>query len=44
MINFKPENLNQLLKVMLISANKSYDAIQDYEYTGEAVVFRVDFE
>ncbi|AJH73785.1 hypothetical protein DJ86_3816 [Bacillus cereus ATCC 4342] len=44
MINFKPQNLNQLLKVMLISANKSYDAIQDYEYTGEAVVFRVDFE
>ena len=29
MINFKPENLNQLLKVMLISANKSYDAIKD---------------
>ncbi|WP_166703632.1 protoporphyrinogen oxidase [Bacillus albus] len=29
---------------MLISANKSYDAIQDYEFTGEAVVFRVDFE
>ncbi|HDR7654919.1 MULTISPECIES: protoporphyrinogen oxidase [Bacillus] len=44
MINFKPENLNQLLKVMLISANKSYDAIKDYEFTGEAVVFRVDFE
>ncbi|EOQ34244.1 TPA: protoporphyrinogen oxidase [Bacillus cereus] len=44
MINFKPENLNQLLKVMLISANKSYDAIKDYECTGEAVVFRVDFE
>ncbi|MBG9830816.1 protoporphyrinogen oxidase [Bacillus sp. FSL M8-0063] len=43
MINFKPENLNQLLKVMLISANKSYDAIKDYEFTGEAVVFRVDF-
>lgn len=33
MINFKQENLNQLLKVMLISANKSYDAIQEYEYT-----------
>ena len=44
MINFKPENLNQLLKIMLISANKSYDAIKDYEFTGEAVVFRVDFE
>lgn len=44
MINFKPENLNQLLKVMLISANKSYDAIKDYEFTGEAVVFRLDFE
>ncbi|MDA1545324.1 MULTISPECIES: protoporphyrinogen oxidase [unclassified Bacillus cereus group] len=44
MINFKPENLNQLLKVMLISANKSYDAIKHYEYTGEAVIFRVDFE
>ena len=44
MINFKPENLNQLLKIMLISANKSYDAIKDYECTGEAVVFRVDFE
>ncbi|KAA0758490.1 protoporphyrinogen oxidase [Bacillus sp. AR2-1] len=44
MINFKPENLNQLLKVMLISANKSYDAIKDYEFTGEVVVFRVDFE
>ena len=44
MINFKPENLNQLLKVMLISANKSYDAIKDYECTGEAVVFCVDFE
>ncbi|PHD30103.1 protoporphyrinogen oxidase [Bacillus wiedmannii] len=44
MINFKPENLNQLFKVMLISANKSYDAIKDYEFTGEAVVFRVDFE
>lgn len=44
MINFKPENLNQLLKVMLISANKSYDAIKDYECTGEEVVFRVDFE
>ncbi|MBH0347410.1 MULTISPECIES: protoporphyrinogen oxidase [Bacillus] len=44
MINFKPENLNQLLKVMLISANKSYDAIKDYEFTGEAVVFRVDFD
>ncbi|PIE92237.1 protoporphyrinogen oxidase [Bacillus fungorum] len=44
MINFKPENLNQLLKMMLISANKSYDAIKDYEFTGEAVVFRVDFE
>ncbi|KAB2454438.1 protoporphyrinogen oxidase [Bacillus sp. CH126_4D] len=44
MINFKPENLNQLLKVMLISANKSYDAIKDYEFTGEEVVFRVDFE
>ena len=28
MINFKPENLNQLLKVMLVSANKSYDAIK----------------
>lgn len=39
MINFKPENLNQLLKVMLISANKSYDAIKEYECTGEAVVF-----
>ncbi|MCC2379677.1 protoporphyrinogen oxidase [Bacillus wiedmannii] len=44
MINFKPENLNQLLKVMLINANKSYDAIKDYEFTGEAVVFHVDFE
>ncbi|PFW81165.1 protoporphyrinogen oxidase [Bacillus sp. AFS075960] len=44
MINFKPENLNQLLKVMLISANKSYDAIKEYECTGEAVAFRVDFE
>ena len=44
MINFKPENLNQLLKVTLISANKSYDAIKEYEFTGEAVVFRVDFE
>ncbi|WP_226545636.1 protoporphyrinogen oxidase [Bacillus thuringiensis] len=44
MINFKAENLNQLLKVMLISANKSYDAIKEYEFTGEAVVFRVDFE
>ena len=44
MINFKPENLNQLLKLMLISANKSYDAIKNYEFTGEAVVFRVDFE
>lgn len=44
MINFKPENLNQLLKVTLISANKSYDAIKDYEFTKEAVVFRVDFE
>ncbi|WP_341518370.1 protoporphyrinogen oxidase [Bacillus paramobilis] len=44
MINFKPENLNQLLKVMLISANKSYDAIKEYEFTEEAVVFRVDFE
>lgn len=44
MINFKLENLNQLLKVMLISANKPYDAIKDYEFTGEAVVFRVDFE
>jgi len=44
MINFKPENLNQLLKVTLISANKSYDAIKDYEFTGEAVAFRVDFE
>ncbi|PGE35432.1 protoporphyrinogen oxidase [Bacillus wiedmannii] len=44
MINFKPENLNRLFKVMLISANKSYDAIKDYEFTGEAVVFRVDFE
>ncbi|AYF05194.1 MULTISPECIES: protoporphyrinogen oxidase [Bacillus] len=44
MINFKPENLNQLLKVMLISANKSYDAIKDYEFTGEEVVFRVEFE
>ncbi|WP_434166301.1 protoporphyrinogen oxidase [Bacillus thuringiensis] len=44
MINFKPENLNQLLKIMLISANKSYDAIKDYEFTGEEVVFRVDFE
>ncbi|TCW53314.1 hypothetical protein EC917_11193 [Bacillus thuringiensis] len=44
MINFKPENLNQLLKVMLISANKSYDAIKDYEFRGEVVVFRVDFE
>ncbi|EMI9087124.1 MULTISPECIES: hypothetical protein [Bacillus] len=44
MINFKPENLNQLLKVMLISANKSYDAIKEYECTGEAVAFRVDLE
>lgn len=44
MINFKPENLNQLLKVMLISANKSYDAIKEYECTGGAVVFCVDFE
>ncbi|WP_410986098.1 protoporphyrinogen oxidase [Bacillus paranthracis] len=44
MINFKPENLNQLLKVMLISANKSYDAIKEYKCTGEAVVFCVDFE
>ncbi|WP_436865527.1 protoporphyrinogen oxidase [Bacillus fungorum] len=44
MINFKLENLNQLLKMMLISANKFYDAIKDYEFTGEAVVFRVDFE
>ncbi|MDA1633331.1 protoporphyrinogen oxidase [Bacillus cereus] len=44
MINFKSENLNHLLKIMLISANKSYDAIKDYEFTGEAVVFRVDFE
>lgn len=44
MINFKAENLNQLLKVMLISANKSYDTIKEYEFTGEAVVFRVDFE
>ncbi|MFK4377140.1 hypothetical protein ABH948_002539 [Bacillus sp. RC218] len=44
MINFKPENLNQLLKVTLISANKSYDAIKEYEFTGEAVAFRVDFE
>ncbi|WP_129111176.1 protoporphyrinogen oxidase [Bacillus toyonensis] len=44
MINFKPENLNQLLKVTLISANKSYDAIKDYEFTEEAVVIRVDFE
>lgn len=44
MINFKPENLNQLLKVTLISANKSYDAIQGYECTDEAVVFRIDFE
>lgn len=44
MINFKPENLNQLLKVMLISANKSYDAIKEYECTGETVVFCVDFE
>ncbi|MFJ8414834.1 protoporphyrinogen oxidase [Bacillus paramycoides] len=44
MINFKPENLNQLLKVMLISANKSYDVIKDYECTREAVAFRVDFE
>ncbi|WP_156576408.1 protoporphyrinogen oxidase [Bacillus luti] len=44
MINFKPENLNHLLKIMLISANKSYDAIKDYEFTGDAVVFRVDFE
>ncbi|WP_439875278.1 protoporphyrinogen oxidase [Bacillus mycoides] len=44
MINFKPENFNQLLKVTLISANKSYDAIKDYEFTGEAVVFRIDFE
>ncbi len=30
--------------MMLISANKFYDAIKDYEFTGEAVVFRVDFE
>ncbi|MGH0431446.1 protoporphyrinogen oxidase [Bacillus hominis] len=44
MINFKPENLKQLFKVMLINANKSYDAIKDYECTGEAVVFRVGFE
>ncbi|WP_142348917.1 protoporphyrinogen oxidase [Bacillus toyonensis] len=44
MINFKPENLNQLLKVTLISANKSYDAIKDYEFTKEAVVFRIDFK
>ncbi|WP_242246124.1 protoporphyrinogen oxidase [Bacillus cereus group sp. BfR-BA-01523] len=44
MINFKPENLNQLLKVTLISANKSYDTIKEYEFTGEALVFRVDFE
>lgn len=44
MINFKPENLNQLLKVTLISANKSYDAIKDYEFTKEAVVFRIDLE
>ncbi|PFI25121.1 protoporphyrinogen oxidase [Bacillus cereus] len=44
MINFKPENFNQLLKVTLISANKSYDAIKDYEFTGEEVAFRVDFE
>ncbi|MEH7536242.1 protoporphyrinogen oxidase [Bacillus toyonensis] len=44
MINFKPENLNQLLKVTLIGANKSYDAIKDYEFTKEAVVFRIDFE
>ncbi|WP_142950771.1 protoporphyrinogen oxidase [Bacillus toyonensis] len=44
MINFKPENLNQLLKVTLISANKSYDAIKDYEFTKEAAVFRIDFE
>ncbi|WP_439022842.1 protoporphyrinogen oxidase [Bacillus thuringiensis] len=44
MINFKLENLNHLLKIILISANKSYDAIKDYEFTGEAVVFRVDFE
>ncbi|MGE6537482.1 protoporphyrinogen oxidase [Bacillus luti] len=44
MINFKPENLNQLFKMMLISANKSYDAIKDYKFTGEEVVFRVDFE
>ena len=44
MINFKPENLNQLFKVMLISANKSYDAIKEYEFTGEAVTFHVDFE
>ncbi|HDR7794233.1 TPA: protoporphyrinogen oxidase [Bacillus luti] len=44
MINFKPENLNELLKVTLISANKSYEAIKGYEFTGEAVVFRVDFE
>ncbi|MFF2882500.1 protoporphyrinogen oxidase [Bacillus toyonensis] len=44
MINFKPENLNQLLKVTLISANKSYDTIKDYEFTKEAVVFRIDFE
>ncbi|MGQ0441801.1 protoporphyrinogen oxidase, partial [Bacillus sp. B-TM1] len=29
--------------MQLLSSNKSYDAIQDYEYTGEAVVFRVDF-
>ncbi|PFN29002.1 protoporphyrinogen oxidase [Bacillus cereus] len=44
MINFKPKNFNQLLKVTLISANKSYDAIKDYEFTGEEVAFRVDFE
>ncbi|MGH1162074.1 protoporphyrinogen oxidase [Bacillus mycoides] len=44
MINFKPENFNQLLKMTLISANKSYDAIKDYEFTGEAVAFRVGFE
>ncbi|MDH4423610.1 MULTISPECIES: protoporphyrinogen oxidase [Bacillus] len=44
MINFKPENLNQLFKVMLINANKSYDTIKDYECTGEAVVFCVGFE
>ncbi|MED3200433.1 protoporphyrinogen oxidase [Bacillus toyonensis] len=44
MINFKPENLNQLLKVTLISVNKSYDAIKDYEFTKEAVVFRIDFK